>query len=60
MKKTTVQISFEAEKLRAIHCYLKGEEALGAGMEAVLQSLYEEHVPEEVRENIESWKPKKE
>lgn len=60
MKKTTVQINFEAEKLNAINCYLKGEEELWAGMEAVLQGLYEEYVPEKVRKDIGSWKTKRE
>lgn len=56
MKKTTVQISFENEKLRAIHQYMKDETELQAELETLLQTLYEKHVPAPVREYIESWK----
>lgn len=54
MKKTTVQITFEAEKLRAIHQYMKDEAELQAELDALLQALYEKHVPAPVREYIES------
>ena len=54
MKKTTVQISFEAEKLRAIHQYMKDETELQAELDTLLQTLYEKHVPAAVREYIES------
>ena len=54
MKKTTVQISFEAEKLRAIHQYMKDETELQAELDTLLQTLYEKHVPAPVREYIES------
>lgn len=54
MKKTTVQISFEAEKLRAIHQYMKDETELQAELGTLLQTLYEKHVPAPVREYIES------
>jgi len=54
MKKTTVQISFEAEKLRAIHQYMKDETELQAELDSLLQALYEKHVPASVREYIES------
>jgi hypothetical protein len=54
MKKTTVQITFEAEKLRAIHQYMKDETELQAELDTLLQGLYEKHVPAPVREYIES------
>jgi hypothetical protein len=54
MKKTNVQISFEAEKLRAIHQYMKDETELQAELDTLLQTLYEKHVPAPVREYIES------
>ncbi len=54
MKKTTVQITFEAEKLRAIHQYMKDETELQAELDTLLQALYERHVPAPVREYIES------
>jgi hypothetical protein len=54
MKKTTVKISFEAEKLHAIHRYMKDEAELQAELDALLQALYEKHVPTPVREYIES------
>lgn len=53
MKKATVQISFEAEKLRAIHQYMKDETELQAELDTLLQTLYEKHVPAPVREYIE-------
>jgi hypothetical protein len=54
MNKTTVRISFEAEKLRAIHQYMKDETELQAELDTLLQALYEKHVPAPVREYIES------
>lgn len=54
MKKATVQISFETEKLRAIHQYMKDETELQAELGTLLQTLYEKHVPASVREYIES------
>ena len=54
MKKATVQISFEAEKLRAINQYMKDETELQTELDTVLQALYEKHVPVPVREYIES------
>ncbi|AFV02387.1 hypothetical protein DHBDCA_p1358 [Dehalobacter sp. DCA] len=54
MKKTTVQITFEAEKLRAIHQYMEDETELQAELDTLLQTLYEKHVPAPVREYIES------
>ena len=54
MKKATIQISFEAEKLRAIHQYMKDETELQAELDTFLKTLYEKHVPAPVREYIES------
>lgn len=54
MKKTTVQISFEAEKLRAIHQYMKDETELQTELDTLLQTMYEKYVPTPVREYIES------
>ena len=45
MKKATIQISFEAEKLRAIHQYMKDETELQAKLDTFLKTLYEKHVP---------------
>lgn len=53
MKKATVQISFEAEKLRAIHQYMKDGTELQVELDTLLQTLYEKHVPAPVREYIE-------
>ena len=54
MKRATVQISFEAEKLRAIHQYMKDETELHTELDTFLKALYEKHVPAPVREYIES------
>ena len=54
MKKTTVQISFEAEKLHYIHQYMKDGTELQAELGTLLQTLYEKHVPAPVREYIEN------
>lgn len=54
MKRTTVQISFNAEKLRAIHQYMNDENELHAELDTLFQTLYEKHVPAPVREYIES------
>ncbi|RJR14399.1 hypothetical protein C4588_00145 [Candidatus Parcubacteria bacterium] len=53
MKKTIVKISFEAEKLRVIHQYMKDGTELQAELDTLLQTLYEKHVPAPVREYIE-------
>lgn len=54
MKKTTVQITFEADKLRAINQYMKDETELQAELDTLMQALYEKHVPAPVREYIQS------
>lgn len=55
MKKATIQISFDAEKLGAIQQYMgKKDTELLTELEEVMQKLYEKHVPAPVREYIES------
>ena len=46
MRKATVQIQYDAEKLRAIRQYMGKEDTeFQAELEDFLQKLYEEHVP---------------
>lgn len=53
MKKGTVTVSFEAEKLRAVEMYMEKKEVnLNEELEGQLQRLYERHVPTNVREYI--------
>lgn len=55
MKKTTLQISFDADKLGALKQYMaKKDESLETELDNVVQKLYEKHVPAPVREYIES------
>lgn len=54
MKKSTIQIQYDAEKLRAIHEYMKDEAELEGDLNTLLQTLYEKHVPAPVREYVES------
>ena len=55
MKKATVTINFDAEKLGAIKQYMDKKDAdLEAELAEVMQKLYEKHVPAPVREYIES------
>lgn len=54
MKKDTITISLEAEKLRAIKKYMEKKEAdLQDEMAEQLQKLYEKYVPANVREYID-------
>src|SRR5690554_597522 len=55
MRKATIQILYDAEKLRAIRRY-KGnnEDDLQTELDDEMQKLYEKHVPAPVREYIES------
>lgn len=54
MKKDTITISLEAEKLRAIKKYMEKKEAdLQDEMADQLQKLYEKYVPANVREYID-------
>lgn len=54
MKKDTITISLEAEKLRAIKKYMEKKEAdLQDEIAEQLQRLYEKYVPANVREYID-------
>ncbi len=54
MKKDTIAISLDAEKLRAIKKYMEKKEAdLQKEMAEQLQRLYEKYVPANVREYID-------
>lgn len=54
MKKDTIRISLEAEKLRAIKRYMEKKEVdLEDELVDQLQKLYEKHVPMNVREYID-------
>lgn len=54
MKKDTIAINLEAEKLRAIKKYMEKKEAdLQEEMADQLQKLYEKYVPANVREYID-------
>ena len=55
MKKTAIQISYDAEKLGAIRQYMnKKDTELQTELEDVMHKLYEKHVPAPVREYIEN------
>lgn len=55
MKKATIQISYDAEKLGAIKQYMGKKDAeLQSELDDFMQKLYEKHVPAPVREYIES------
>lgn len=53
MKTTLIPIYYKLEKLEALRQY-RNDAELKAELEVVLQALYEENVPAEVRERIES------
>lgn len=55
MKKSSIQIPYGAEKLEFLRQYIEAEK-LQADMESLLQTLYEKHVPAEVRETIDKKK----
>ena len=55
MKKTSITISFEDEKLDALEFSLKKENtSVQAKMDEALRQLYERTVPEPVREYLDS------
>lgn len=55
MKKTSISIDMEAEKLRALRFYTeKKETILETELEDFLAKLYEKYVPSQTREYIES------
>ena len=54
MKKTTVQFSFDDEKLQAISLYMKQKEAdLDGEMDDFLEKIYKQYVPANVRQFID-------
>ncbi len=54
MKKTTLSVTFETEKLDALTFYLgKKEIDLQGELSGTLQRLYEKHVPPQTREYLE-------
>lgn len=55
MKKATITISFEREKLKAIQFYAgKKGSSLEAELDDFMTKLYEKYVPAQTREYIES------
>ena len=56
MKQSTISIKYDTQKLCVLRRYMKDETELQTGMEALLQTLYEKHVPAAVRENIKILK----
>lgn len=55
MKKTNLQVSFDADKLNALQFYMTKKEANVEGeLQAHLDKLYEKTVPAQVREYVES------
>ena len=55
MKKATINISFEQEKLRALQFYAgKKDSTLEAELDDFMTKLYEKYVPAQTREYIES------
>lgn len=55
MKKATISISFDQEKLRALQFYAgKKDSSLEAELDDFMTKLYEKYVPAQTREYIES------
>lgn len=55
MKKATITVQFEQEKLRALEFYIsKKDSTLEAELDDFMAKLYEKHVPAQTREYIES------
>ncbi|MEA5026015.1 hypothetical protein DesLBE_3961 [Desulfitobacterium sp. LBE] len=54
MKVSSILIQYDKEKLEAIRRCLKDEAELQTELTGRLQTLYEKHVPEEVRQGIEN------
>lgn len=55
MRKETIQISYDAEKLGAIRQYMaKKDTEFQRELEDFMQKLYEKHVPVPVRDYIEN------
>lgn len=55
MKKATITISFEQEKLKAVQFYMsKSSTSLEAELDEFMARLYKKYVPSQTREYIES------
>lgn len=55
MKKMTITISYDQEKLKALQFYMgKKDSDLDVELDAFVQKLYEKYVPAQTREYIES------
>ena len=55
MKKATVTVSFELEKLKAVQFYAgKNGTSLESDLDAFREKLYKKYVPSQTREYIES------
>ena len=55
MKKATVTISFDQEKLKAIQFYAgKSSSSLKSDLDEFMEKLYKRYVPSQTREYIES------
>lgn len=53
METSTIRIQYDSEKLRMLKRYTRDEAGLPTVLEAYLQTLYERHVPAEVRKSID-------
>ena len=55
MKKATITVTFEQEKLKAVQFYMsKCETSLEAELDGLMTKLYRKYVPSQTREYIES------
>lgn len=55
MKKATITVTFEQEKLKAVQFYMsKCETSLEAELDEFMTKLYKKYVPPQTREYIES------
>lgn len=55
MRKATVTISFDQEKLKAVQFYAgKNDTSLEVELDAFMEKLYKRYVPSQTREYIES------
>lgn len=55
MKKATITVSFEQEKLKAVQFYLtRSDTSLETELDTFMEKLYRKYVPAQTREHIES------
>ena len=55
MKRMTITVSYEQEKLKALQFYAgKNGTSLESDLDAFMEKLYKKHVPSQTREYIES------